>query len=418
MLLEEDHDLKKFYRRLVVIIVVSTFVLYLGVWQFARDAYLESIRVKAQTYVDLVLTVREWNSENKGAWVSGRSDPVESRYLRTRGVDDETRTVDGNSLVLIDPYTMIGEIADLSTDNDSVRFRLISRTPINPDNTPDAWESTALENIDDGDEWFEAFVDTDDEEQEYRFVTPLFAQRSCLDCHSQPTGPGARAYIGAFSIAMPAETMRLTLRNLMVLLIIAWIATAGVTLFVVRTMMGRLKAELREMNKDLRRAATIDPLTGLANRQVTLSRLKEEFERSKRSGGALSIIEFDLDHFKSVNDTHGHLVGDKVLRHFAVTASSGIRPYDLLGRVGGEEFLLVAPNSDLEDATALAERVLAIFRSQHAEHQGSPLRTTASAGVASIAESDETPEFLLERADEALYRAKQAGRDRVSQSKD
>lgn len=417
MLREEDRDLKIFHRRLVVFITVSTLLLYVGVWHFARNAHLESIRAKAQTYMDLVLTVREWNSENKGAWVSGRYDSEESRYLRARGISDVTRTVDGQALVLVDPYTMIGEIADLSTGNDSVRFRLISNTPINPDNYPDAWESTALEDIDRGEEWVESFVDAPSAGQEYRFVTPLSAQRSCLDCHTTPpTETGNSRYIGAFSIAMPAEPLQLTLRNLTLLLLLAWLATTGATLLVVRTMMRRLMAELQTVNKDLRRAATIDQLTGLANRQMTLARLNEEFERSKRSGGHLSIVEFDLDHFKSVNDTHGHLVGDRVLRHFAERASSVIRPYDLLGRIGGEEFLLVAPNSDLEAASSLAERVLHAFRSDHLTHEGAPLRTTASAGVATIAESDAEPEFLLERADQALYQAKQDGGDRIGKS--
>ena len=117
----------------------------------------------------------------------------------------------------------------------------------------------------------------------------------------------------------------------------------------------------------------------------------------------------DLDHFKEVNDRYGHLAGDEVLKRCAAAHAKLARASDLCGRFGGEEFLLVAPETDLEGAMALAERVRHSLREMSADG----IRVTASFGVTVLAESDQSLDELLKRADDALYRAKSGGRDRV-----
>jgi two-component system cell cycle response regulator len=172
----------------------------------------------------------------------------------------------------------------------------------------------------------------------------------------------------------------------------------------------------RADNARLEHLATTDPLTALLNRRALSERLTAEMERALRYGSTVALLLLDLDHFKHVNDTHGHLVGDAVLRGVAGLLADEVRACDLVGRYGGEEFLVVLPETDDEGAAAIAERV----RERVAGHEfrgrddGRALRLTASIGVAAFpAARVEGVEDLFARADAALYRAKADGRDRV-----
>lgn len=176
-----------------------------------------------------------------------------------------------------------------------------------------------------------------------------------------------------------------------------------------------LWASMSELQMLLRlyRQATRDPLTGLFNRGALMERMQSEVERTQRQGHSLCILLFDLDKFKRINDEHGHLTGDEVLKTFARILERVIRQSDLAGRYGGEEFLAVLPLTETADAERLAERIRkACANSPVATQDGGHLRFTTSAGVAQL-RPDETAVALLRRADESLYQAKGAGRDRV-----
>ncbi|MGD9952464.1 MAG: diguanylate cyclase [Burkholderiales bacterium] len=167
--------------------------------------------------------------------------------------------------------------------------------------------------------------------------------------------------------------------------------------------------ELTRANERLAELATHDDLTGLYNRRGLFELAQREFARARRTGRGLALVMADLDHFKEVNDRHGHLAGDRILKRCAAAHARLARASDLCGRFGGEEFLLLAPETDLEGAVALAERVRHSLR----EMDEDGIRVTASFGVTVLAESDRSLDDLLKRADDALYRAKSGGRDRV-----
>ena len=164
---------------------------------------------------------------------------------------------------------------------------------------------------------------------------------------------------------------------------------------------------------DLERDALLDPLTGLFNRRYLDARLGEEVARAHRHGLALSIVLMDIDHFKRVNDGFGHQVGDEVLRQTCRLVERLTRPADTATRYGGEEMLILAPDTDLNGARRLAESLRTVVGQEViALDDGTRLSLTASIGVASLQAADTTA-TLIRRADRALYAAKAAGRNRV-----
>lgn len=169
----------------------------------------------------------------------------------------------------------------------------------------------------------------------------------------------------------------------------------------------------REANEALRRSILCDHLTGLANRRAFFEAAELELLRWQRQPRALSLVCFDADHFKQVNDRHGHAAGDAVLRHLAAGLSATFRNLDLVARSGGEEFTVLLPGTGLDGALAAAQRLCQMVAAQPVEVDGVPIHYTVSAGVAVMEPDVDGLDALLKRADLALYAAKAQGRNRV-----
>jgi diguanylate cyclase (GGDEF)-like protein len=181
----------------------------------------------------------------------------------------------------------------------------------------------------------------------------------------------------------------------------------------------RAKAvRLEEVNQRYQELATTDPLTGLRNRRYFQDRLREECARSDRMYQPVSLIMMDLDHFKNVNDRHGHPVGDQVLAHAARLLSGSVRSCDVACRVGGEEFAVLCPGAREDEARRVAERVRrALERTPLAVGGELEVTITGSFGLA-VREPDSGTEDLVRQADHALYQAKAGGRNRVEAAPD
>jgi diguanylate cyclase (GGDEF)-like protein/PAS domain S-box-containing protein len=171
----------------------------------------------------------------------------------------------------------------------------------------------------------------------------------------------------------------------------------------------------RKLEDDLRLRATVDGLTGIANRNHFIDTGDLEMHRARRYARPLSVVLIDLDHFKQINDTYGHAVGDAVIKSVVRACLGSLRTIDRMGRLGGEEFAALLPETNREGAAIVAERLRAAIAAAAIDIEGrEPLTTTASIGVASLADTDATRiEGLIARADRALYAAKRAGRNRV-----
>ena len=169
----------------------------------------------------------------------------------------------------------------------------------------------------------------------------------------------------------------------------------------------------REASESLRRATSCDHLTGIANRRAFFEAAELELERCRRSPRELSLIVFDADHFKRVNDSHGHPAGDAVLRHLAALLTATFRQVDVVARLGGEEFVVLLPSTGTHGAALVADRLRQAVAAQPVEVDGVSIRYSVSGGVASMNDAEDGLDALMKRADAALYAAKAAGRNRI-----
>ena len=171
-----------------------------------------------------------------------------------------------------------------------------------------------------------------------------------------------------------------------------------------------------EREEELLSLATTDDLTGAKNRRHFMERAELEVHRLRRHRVPFSVALLDLDHFKQVNDTHGHQAGDDVLKEAVRRWQKGRRPFDTLGRVGGEEFAILLPGADAEAAMTVAERLRAVIADAPFDTVDGPIDVTVSIGVAEAEDADQTIEGTLGRADAALYHSKHAGRNRATKA--
>jgi diguanylate cyclase (GGDEF)-like protein len=167
------------------------------------------------------------------------------------------------------------------------------------------------------------------------------------------------------------------------------------------------------LEEELRKLATTDYLTGLFIRRQLFELGEKEISRAKRNGAPLSLMILDIDHFKSVNDTYGHAIGDEVLKCFAMTFQESLRSVDIICRFGGEEFVAILPETDTDLALDVAERLRQNVEASILSVAGAGLRYTISIGLTGLRVSDTLVNQLINRADEALYLAKNSGRNRV-----
>jgi len=195
-------------------------------------------------------------------------------------------------------------------------------------------------------------------------------------------------------------------------LVIALFAIGQLVTLVGATL-GLVWVEVRSMGWELERMALSDVLTGLPNRRAMLARFAEEVSRAERSSGRFAVALFDADHFKQVNDQHGHLAGDAALADIAKALSTTVRGADGLGRIGGEEFLAILSGLDRAHAVDAADRIRLAVHALRSAPGGTPIKLSLSGGVAFYPEEGTTWDQLYSTADRRLYKAKSLGRDRV-----
>jgi len=176
----------------------------------------------------------------------------------------------------------------------------------------------------------------------------------------------------------------------------------------------RLENELESTQRQFQKMATTDFLTGIANSRLFRESGEHEIQRTRRYNGTLAVLMIDLDYFKKVNDAYGHAVGDKVLVAFTDICKKNLRDFDIFGRLGGEEFAILLPQTETNNARILAERLCSIVARTDIEAEDKILRITVSIGVSVLLSEEDSLDKMLRRADDAMYEAKRNGRNQVA----
>jgi len=181
--------------------------------------------------------------------------------------------------------------------------------------------------------------------------------------------------------------------------------------------LSRMKKEVdqvHEKRRALEKEVLIDPLTAVANRRALKERLKNELYRFQRYRQYFSMLLFDVDHFKLINDRYGHWAGDRCLKEIIKRLKPILRETDFIGRWGGDEFLVLFPGTDIESAAAVAERLRKLIENTRFVYHKQEISFTVSVGVTEIQEGDQSQEVVFNRVDKAMYNAKKAGRNMVA----
>lgn len=449
---------------------VLTVTFVLTAWWFDGLAHrnLEKLlHQQARMLHQQIVLMRHWNASYGGVYVRKTPGMETNPYLYKVGpgngekspVAPEITDTRGNVYTLKNPALMSRELSELTAKRADIRFHLTSLRTVNPGNAPDEFETRSLERFESGLQETSEFSNQDGKSY-YRYMAPLYVEQSCLRCHGYQ-GYKLGDVRGGISLTLPmdneldllaaGQSRFIATAVILLVLVIAAIILGSryvVTrplrilqrfasnmgslqqlpdyLIARRDEIGLLARELTSANAalldqreqtsqrttELEHDSRTDALTGLYNRRHLFSEGMRLYDRWRHDGTSIAILMIDIDHFKLINDKCGHQVGDDVLEEIARILKQQCRPYDLVARYGGEEFVVMleatSPGSGVSTAQRIRQRIIETpFRLGKRE-----LHVTVSIGVvegSSLGDFDST----LRKADDALYQAKEAGRNRI-----
>lgn len=383
-----------------------------------KQEALKLAHLVAGTHIDKDILYRRWNTMHNGIYVPVSPLTPPNPHLDPSIVPErDVTTTTGRRLTLMNPSYMTRQIYDMAGQEHTISGHMTSLNPIRPENKPDTWEVEALRTFTQGDQEASDII-SDSGKRYLRLMKPFVTEKSCLRCHALQ-GYREGDIRGGISVMLPMEPFENTVRQRKLSLWIGhgtlwFLGILGIfaTTRSIRRHVderNRIAEELQEVNIQLEHQATTDNLTGISNRQKCLEVMNYELRRVNRYEIALSLIMFDIDHFKLINDTFGHDAGDATLQTLTALVAANVRASDLFARWGGEEFLIICPDTTAEDSAKLAEKLRSLIAAQ-------PFPTgeqvTCSFGISDFL-PDDTQETLTKRTDKAMYRAKHAGRNRV-----
>ncbi len=399
---------KKIHRTFIIttscIIALMLSGIFLDMAVRTRRLISDAKLAQAKVIFNTIVLTRQWNAHYGGLYVEKRAGVESNPYLD----HPDIRAVDGRVFTLRNPAVMTRELSEYAEKDGLYTFHITSLKLMNPHNKPDAFEENALRQFEGGDAHETFQTEQINGRTYFRYMAPLYVEEDCLECHRKQNYTVGDVR-GGISITLDAEDLQKKLRFNTLSIIIFGIVTTVTLLALIYYFTAKLIKRLSEARMKIEKIAITDELTGLFNRRHLLSRFTEEFEQGKRLTTNLSCIIIDIDHFKSVNDRFGHLRGDEVLKGISLHLRTMVRAYDIVGRYGGEEFLIILPGTNIEQAWNFAERT----RMKIKEETIADTTVTVSMGVTCIQEGDNSIDELIKRADTALYAAKNAGRDRV-----
>ncbi|WP_086480998.1 diguanylate cyclase [Oceanospirillum sanctuarii] len=410
--------MKKNYRlsplNLIWLTLLCLAVVGFSLWFNLRSleqATLQMVNIKGQTVFHLIQTTRLWNARHGGVYVPITDETPANPLLE---VDErDIVTPKGIALTMVNPAYMTRQIGELLKGSD-VEIHLTSLKPLNENNAADTWERAALIAFENESAKVKYGLVND----HYRYMEPLVAEKPCLECHRKQ-GYREGDIRGGLSLSFPradidglVSGMKENVKKAHVGLFFSlWILGYLVNLVFLRLKSNLHSAAVKE--QQLSNLAMTDDLTGILNRRSLMQAYEQAVSLAERRDWPLAVLMLDIDHFKKINDKHGHLMGDEVLVRFARSVSATLRDSDVMGRYGGEEFLIFMQDEDSHGAFSAAERIRKAVGDMRFEG-AAPFSIHVSIGVAERTQLGcASAEELIKAADEALYQAKNNGRNQT-----
>lgn len=407
--LKETTTYKTFIIAVSLVVVLSLSGIFMGISINTRHLIYEEILAQARAHFYSIVITRKWNANYGGVYVEKKTGIESNPYIE----DTDIKSIDGKTYTLKNPAMMTREISEYSQKGKKLQFHITSLNFINPANKPDEFEREALKSFDKGKQ--EAYnKENRDDRTFFRYIAPLYIEEECMKCHAKH-GYKVGDVRGGISISFDIEDIENKLESNIIVITLLGLVCITILLVIIYFFTLKLMKRISEARERIETMAITDELTGLFNRRHVMVRFAEEFARSKRVGGDLCCIMVDIDNFKVINDEYGHLAGDEILREVSKLIKNTTRKYDIVGRYGGEEFLIVLPDTNLENAGNLAERMRMNVKENWNEKRGLTVvkSVTISLGVTYMIGKDATIDDILKRADESLYQAKASGKDTV-----
>lgn len=406
----------EFVKRYVGIIsLVSTLLIVVIFWGFySRTTHLiqDQLLHEARAFFREIVQTRQWIINQKGVYVKMRPEMRPDPNLENiAGIKPAITDQDGEHYVLRNHAVVTRMISAVVQQDPHFKINITSLNTLDQNNRPDGFERIALEKFESGaPEYYQ--LEATPSGPTFRYMAPLTTQQECLPCHALQ-GYKIGDIRGGISISIPAQQVIDELTSTRIYTIIAAITILTMLLSAIIYISQHFVNNLKNSEKQLVKLATTDSLTGILNRGEGIRRIQQEISRSLRAQQPLSIILVDIDHFKRINDNFGHQVGDRVLQLIAASLATTLRNYDIICRYGGEEFLVMLPNTELNKAMETAERLRQVIAENATETEdGKTIKLTISLGVSSLQVGDSL-DGLVYRADNALYIAKEEGRNQV-----
>jgi len=404
---------RKFMVGAVVIISLVICGIFLAFNMRAEELTVSMIHQQAKALFQQVILIRRWVTGYGGVYVEVKPGVNPNPFLTSLpGLKVTIVDKDSNKqYTLRNPGLVTREMSQLSSEAEGYSFHVSSLKPVNVEtNSPDAFERTSLLRFEQGAR--ETFmIEQRPSGPVYRYMAPLAYETTCNRCHNNQ-GYKVGDIRGGISVSIPMKEVVAKMRMNRLLTAASAVLVLGLLLGLLAVINNRFLKQLREAQEKLVEMATIDALTGLLNRRAGLERVEEELSRHQRSEQAFACLLLDIDRFKKINDTYGHQAGDAVLSEFGATLRRHVRKHDIVCRYGGEEFLLLLPDTSSSAARTTAEKIRAVTAATPIMFAGRRITVTTSIGI-SMMQGAETAKTMIARADAALYEAKNSGRNRV-----
>jgi len=400
---------KKFFITLFwSLLVLSS---YLFVSSILRAQSIELAKNTARANYEKDLAFREWATSHGGIYVpvdENRTPP--SPYLKHM-FEQNIKTPSGRELTLMNPAYMLRQMMNEYAGLYGTKAKITSLNPINPDNAPDAWESAALDRFNNGIDEYSEIVKKEGVEV-MRFIKPMRTTKGCRSCH---TGQGYKVgeISGGISVSVPMNYFYTILEKSILTSylfhLIIWIIGLLVIAYLFRQREKFLKEQLEYTNR-LKELAHYDSLTSLPNRAMFFDYLEKSINMSKRDEKKFAVMFLDLDNFKIINDSHGHHVGDKLLKNVSERMNVLKREYDIFARIGGDEFLFLIFDESASNIAHFAQRLVNAFELPFKIDEN-VFHISGSVGISLYPKDGETSKELLQNADSAMYKAKDLGKN-------